>query len=141
MSTPYTETSSERPTVNASTPSVGELLSEVTRDVSTLMRQEVALAKAELKEEATKTGKAAGMLGAAGYAGHLTILFLSIALWMALSDLMDSMGWAALVVAVLWGIAAAVLGMSGRAKLKKVHGPERTVQTVKEIPDALKTNS
>jgi len=118
--------------------SVGELISEVTTDLSTLMRQELELAKVELKQEATKTGKAAGMLGGAGYAGHMTVLFLSIALWWALGNAMGR-GWAALIVAVLWGIAAAVLFSTGRKKMRDVNPkPERTVQTLKEVPDALK---
>ena len=58
--------------------SVGELVGNVTRDLSTLMRQELTLAQAELKTEARKTGKAAGALGAAGFAGYMAVLFLSI---------------------------------------------------------------
>jgi len=66
---------------------LGELLSDLTRDVSTLMRQEVELAKVELKESATKAGKGAGMMAGAAWAGHLTVLFLSLALWWALGQL------------------------------------------------------
>jgi uncharacterized membrane protein YqjE len=118
--------------------SVGELISEVTSDLSTLMRQELELAKAELKEEAAKTGKAAGMLGGAGFAGYMVALFLSIALWWALANVMDE-AWAALVVAALWAVLAAVLAVLGRKKLREVQPkPERTVQTLKEVPDALK---
>jgi hypothetical protein len=118
--------------------SVGQLLGDVTRDLSTLMRQELALAQAELKQEATKTGKAAGVLGGAGFAGYMTVLFLSLALWAGLSNLMDP-GWAALIVAVLWGIVAAVLYTTGRAKLRQVHPrPDRTVETLSNVPDALK---
>lgn len=118
--------------------SVGELISEVTTDLTTLMRQELDLAKAEMKQEAVKTGKAAGMLGAAGFAGYMTLLFLSIALWWALANGMDE-GWAALIVAVLWGVVAAVLAVTGRSRLRQVNPkPERTVQTLKEVPDALK---
>ncbi len=91
--------------------SVGELISEVTTDLTTLMRQELELAKAELKQEATSAGKAAGMLGAAGFAGYMVVLFLSIALWWALANGMDE-GWAALIVAVLWAVVAAVLAVS-----------------------------
>jgi Putative Actinobacterial Holin-X, holin superfamily III len=115
--------------------SVGELVGNVTRDLSTLMRQELALAQAEVKAEVSKTGKAAGALGAAGY---MAVLFLSICLWWALGHLIGN-GWPALVVAVLWGIVGAVLYSSGRKKLKEVHPtPERTVDTLKNVPDALK---
>jgi len=61
--------------------SVGALISDVTSDLSTLMRQELELAKAEVKQEAVKAGRAAGMLGGAGFAGYMVALFLSIALW------------------------------------------------------------
>ncbi len=118
--------------------SVGELLGNVTRDLSTLMRQELALAQAELKAEVNKTGKAAGALGAAGFAGYMTVLFLSICLWWALGHLIGN-GWSALVVAVLWGIVGAVLYSSGRKKLREVNPtPERTVDTLNNVPDALK---
>ena len=131
-------TRTERPEVHGR--SVGELIGEVSSDLSTLMRQELALAKAEVKAEATKTGKAAGMLGGAGLAGYMAALFASIALWWALANGMDE-GWAALIVAALWALVGAVLYSMGRARLKAVHPkPERTVQTLKEVPDALKGN-
>jgi hypothetical protein len=118
--------------------SVGELVGNVTRDLSTLMRQELALAQAEVKAEVSKAGKAAGALGGAGLAGYFAVLFLSISLWWALGDLIGH-GWSALVVAVLWGIAGAVLYSTGRKKLQQVSPtPERTVDTLKNVPDALK---
>lgn len=119
--------------------SVGELIGEVTEDLSTLLRQELALAKAEVKEEATKAGKGVGMLGAAGYAGHLTVLFLSIWLWWAIGTAIGGYAWSALIVAALWGIVAAVLAARGRKELRTVNPkPERTIDTLKEVPDALK---
>ena len=120
--------------------SIGALISDISSDLATLMRQEVALAKAEVKDSATKAGKGAGMLGGAGYAGHLVVLFLSLALWMGLADLIDSLGWAAVIVAVLWAIVAAVLAAMGRKELKKVEGVPRTQETAKRVPDALKGN-
>jgi hypothetical protein len=118
--------------------SVGELVGNVTKDLSTLMRQELALAQAEVKAEVSKAGKAAGALGAAGFAGYMAVLFLSICLWWALGNLIGN-GWSALVVAVLWGIVGAVLYASGRKKLQQVSPtPERTVDTLKNVPDALK---
>jgi Putative Actinobacterial Holin-X, holin superfamily III len=118
--------------------SLGELVGNVTRDLSTLMRQELALGKAELKAEARTAGKAAGALGAAGFAGYMAVLFASICLWWALGNLIGH-GWSALVVAVLWGIIGAVLYSSGRKKLREVNPtPERTVDTLKNVPDALK---
>jgi hypothetical protein len=118
--------------------SVGELLGEVTSDLSTLMRKEMDLAKAEIKEEVAKTGKAAGMFGGAGFAGYMVALFASIAAWWGLANVMDE-AWAALIVAAIWAIVAAVLFVTGRKTMREVHPkPERTVSTLKEVPDALK---
>jgi hypothetical protein len=120
--------------------SVGELLSDVSRDLSTLMRQELELAKAELKAEAVRTGKAVGMLGGAGFAGYMVMLFLSIALWAGLDNVMDA-GWAALIVTAIWAVIAAVLYTTGRGTMRTVNPtPERTVETVREVPGALRGN-
>jgi Putative Actinobacterial Holin-X, holin superfamily III len=118
--------------------SVGELVGEVSRDLSTLMRQELALAKAEMREEAVKSGKAVGLLGGAGLAGYFVLLFLSAALWAGLSNVMDP-GWAALIVAGVWALVGGVLYTTGRDRIRQVRPkPERTVDTLKEIPSALK---
>jgi hypothetical protein len=123
----------------ADTNSLGELLSDVTRDLSTLMRQEVELAKAEAKQSATRAGKGGGMLAGAGIAGHFVLLFLSVALWYTLGELMG-LGWSAVVVAVIWGIIAAILASVGRKELKAIKGMPQTVETVQEIPPTLKPN-
>lgn len=123
----------------AATNSLGDLLGEVSRDLSTLMRQELALAKAELRETATKSAKGAGLMGAAGYAALMAVFFLSIALWWALGYLMGR-GWSGVVVAVIWAVIALVLFLVGRQQLKQVEGLPQTVDTVKEIPEALKRN-
>lgn len=118
--------------------SVGEILADVTRDLSTLMRQEVALAKAELTVSAKQAGKGAGMLSGAAVAGHFVLLFLSIALWWGLGDLFDNLVLSAIVVAILWGVVAAVLAMQGKNELAEVEGAPKTADTVKKIPNALK---
>jgi uncharacterized membrane protein YqjE len=112
--------------------SVGELLGKVTTDLSTLMRQEVELAKVEIKEEATKAGKASGMLVAAGLVGYLILVFLSLALMFALDAVMPT-GWAALITAVVLGLVTAVLFVMGKKRLQQVNPkPEQTVETLKE---------
>lgn len=123
----------------AATTSLGDLLGEVTRDLSTLMRQELALAKAELRETVSASAKGAGLLGGAGYAASMTVLFLSIALWAALSDWLGG-GWAGVVVAVIWAVLAAILYSVGRAQMSKVKGAPQTVETLQEIPDTFKRN-
>ncbi|WP_432245968.1 phage holin family protein [Arthrobacter sp. G.S.26] len=121
----------------ADTTSLGELLGDVTKDLSTLMRQEVELAKAELKQSATRAGKGSGMLAGAGVAGHFVLIFLSLGLMFALGALMP-LGWAAVIVAVLWGIIAAVLASMGRKELKQIKGLPQTTETLSEIPPTLK---
>jgi hypothetical protein len=121
-----------------SSASVGELVGFITRDFSTLMRQELDLAKAEVKQEAIKSGKAAGMFGAAGFAGYMVLLFASIALWWGLANVMDQ-SWAALIVTGVWAVIGVVAYLAGQRQARQIHPtPERTVETVKEIPDALK---
>ncbi len=148
MSAPYPPTfngpppvgahAAEQPVHRSSDASVGELIGSVAGDLSTLMRQEVALAKAELKTEAVKTGKAAGALAGAGFAAFFAVMFLSIALWAALSNVMDE-GWAGLLVALLWAVIGAVLFVMGRSTLRTVEPtPERTVETLGAVPDALR---
>jgi hypothetical protein len=136
LGTPTTEEG--RPDVEDT--SVGTLIGEVTKDLSVLMRQELELAKVEMKAEAKKAGQGAGMFGAAGLAGYMTLLFLSIALWWALSHLVGH-SWSALIVAVLWGVIGAVAFVMGKKKFEQVNPkPERTVDTLSQVPSALKPN-
>jgi len=119
--------------------SIGSLISDISSDLSTLMRQEVALAKAEATQTGTQLGKVAGMFAAAGVAALLLLIFLSNALWGLLDNWMDR-GLAALIVAVLWGIVAAVLALAGKKQLDAVKGLKNTTETAKRVPDALKGN-
>jgi uncharacterized membrane protein YqjE len=112
--------------------SLGEIVGDITTDLGDLMRQELDLAKAELKTEAAKAGKGAGMLGGAAVAGHLVLVFLSLTAVFALDEALPL--WAAaLIVTVVWGVVAAVLAASGRSALKKSN-PQlpKTQQTLKE---------
>jgi hypothetical protein len=123
----------------AATTSLGDLLGEVTRDISTLMRQEFELAKAEVKQTATASGKGAALLGGAGYAASMVVLFLSIALWAALSVLVGA-GWSGLIVAVLWAIVAGVLYAVGKRRMKEAKGVPQTAETLREIPPTFTRN-
>jgi Flp pilus assembly protein TadB len=121
--------------------SVGQLVSQVTSNLSTLMRQELELAKAEVRQEASKAGKAAGMLGGAGGAGYFALLFASLAL-MFLLDTFMPIALAALIVAVLYAIVGAVLYSRGRKQMKSVNPkPEQTVDTLKEDVQWAKTRN
>lgn len=119
--------------------SLGELVGQVSRDLSTLMRQEVQLAKAELKQEAVKSGKTAGMFGGAGFAGYMVLLFVSIAAWWGLAQVVNH-AVAALIVALIWAVIGAVLYAMGRRQARELHPvPQRTAETLQEIPVTLKS--
>lgn len=112
--------------------SLGQIVTDVSNDFATLMKQEVELAKVELKQELTKAGTGAGMLGGAGVSGHFVLLFLSAALMFLLDNWLP-IEVAALLIALLWAVIAAILAAMGRKKLKEAH-PElpKTQQTLKE---------
>ena len=113
-------------------PTVGELVGEISKDLSLLVREEIELAKAEIKEETTKAGKAAGMFAGAGYAGHLVLLLGSLTAVFALANLMD-WAWAALIVTAVWAVVGAVLFVRGRKQMRHVNlKPEQTLETLKE---------
>ena len=122
------------------TSSLGEIISNISGDLSTLVRQELELAKAEVTESATRAGKGAGLLGGAGVAAHLVLVFLSITAWFALDNLLHSLAWSALIVTAFWAVIATVLALMGRQQLSTITGIPRTVETAKHVPDALKGN-
>jgi hypothetical protein len=117
--------------------SIGEAIGDVTRDLSVLVQQELALAKAEVRQTASRTGQTAGMFAGAAIAAFLFVVFLSIALWVAISD-RTGPGWGAVIVAVIWLVAAAVLFLVARTQLKKISGLPQTTETVRQVPNALK---
>lgn len=117
--------------------SLGELFSSVTADLSTLVRQEIALAKAEATQSGKRAGKGAGLLAGAGVSGHFVLLFLSVAACWGLGELIGR-GWSALVVAAVWAVIAAVLAVRGRSELRAVRGLPDTTSTLQQVPSALK---
>jgi hypothetical protein len=134
VTTPAPRDTSEQ----AAETSIGDLIGNISNDLSQLFRQEVELAKAEVKHEASKAGKAAGMLGGAGFAGYLAVVLLSFAAVFGLANVMDA-GWAALIVAAVWAVIGGVLFVTGRGRLKTIDPvPHRTVDTLKEDAQWLK---
>ncbi len=118
--------------------SVGELLSELTRELSTLFRQEVALAKTEMSHKATKAGKDVGFLavgGAIAYAGFLAILAgVVLALGLVLPWWLS-----ALIVGVVVAAIGYFLIRKGQTALKQLDlTPQETVDTLKEDKQWLK---
>src|SRR5215203_7121797 len=107
-------------TSTSSTRSLGEIVGDITQDLSTLIRQEMDLAKSEMKREVTKLGKGAGMFGGAGATGYLMLIFLSLALVYLLDNWMP-VELAALIVALLWGAVTAALALKGRQEIKNAN--------------------
>jgi outer membrane lipoprotein SlyB len=95
------------------------------------------LAKAEIRQAANRTGQAVGMFAGAAIAAFLVILFLSLALWVAISD-RTGPGWGAVIVAAIWLVAGAVLYAVARSQMKKIEGLPQTTETVRQVPNALK---
>ena len=111
--------------------SLGELFSELTSDLSRLVRQEVALARTEVKEEVGRAGKAAAMLAAGGLVAYLALLLASFALAWLLDDVMPR-SLAFLLFVVLHAVVATVLIMQCRRRLWEVSPvPQQTVDTLK----------
>lgn len=112
--------------------SLGELMGEMTAEFSLLVRKELELARAEIREEIGKAGKAGGMFGGGAVAGYMALVLLSFAAAWGLAAAMPR-GVAFLLVGLVYAAAAAVLYMQGRKKLAEVNAvPQQTVETVKE---------
>ena len=111
--------------------SLGELVQLATKDLSLLVSQEIALAKAEIKREATAAGKGAGLFGGAGVTGLFALLFLSVALAFALGK-PTTLGVGFLIVGLLYLVVAAVLALLGKKQVGRVGAPERTIATLKD---------
>jgi len=112
---------------------IGDLVKQLAGQTSTLVRQELDLAKAEMSQKATVAGKGAGLLGGAAVVGLLAAGSLTACLILALSEVIPA--WlAALIVALVMGAIAAVLALQGRNRIRAATPPvpEQTVETVKE---------
>jgi uncharacterized membrane protein YqjE len=127
------------PTQPGETRSIGEIVGDISKDMSTLIQQEMDLAKSELKQEAARIGKGAGMFGGAGLAGHFALFFLSFALVYLLDNWMP-VELAALIAGLVWTMTAAVLAIRGRKEIKEAN-PQlpTTQQTLKEDVQWAKT--
>lgn len=117
--------------------SLGQLLGDLTDDIRNLFRQEVELAKVEVKQEATRAGKAGGKLAAAGVVAFMAWLLLSFSIAWLLAEVMWTwLGFT--IVGVVYAIVAAVLGISGRKQIRNVEPtPDRAVEEAKETKEWL----
>ncbi len=118
--------------------SLGDLFSELAGETGTLVRQEVALAQAELTQKATKIGKNVGYLVVGGAVAYAALLALLTALIIGLGTLIGY-GFSALIVGIVVAIAAVILIMSALNTLKNTDvTPKQTVETIKEDAKWLK---
>ncbi|HVE64650.1 MAG TPA: phage holin family protein [Mycobacteriales bacterium] len=111
---------------------LGALVAEAASEMSTLVRQEIALAKAELGQSVKSAGIGAGAFAAAGATGLLALLFLSLAAIFGLDAAGLSITVSALIVAGFWLLITAGLGLVGKSKMSHIGGVPRTAKTLKE---------
>jgi len=120
--------------------SMGELFKQLSDDLSTLLRQELKLAQAEMTEKGKKAGIGAGMFGAAGIVGMLALLTLTTCLVAALATGM-AVWLAALIVSVVYGALAGGLALIAKKRVSQATPPvpEQTIDSVKEDVQWAKT--
>lgn len=121
--------------------SIGDLLRQLSEETSTLVKQELALARAEIEQQGKRAGKGAGMLGGAGVAGLLTLGALTATL-IGVLDTAMAFWLAALIVTLIWGAIAGVLALQGRNEIQQATPPApQTVDTIKEDVQWAKTRT
>jgi hypothetical protein len=118
-------------------PSVGSLAQSAMADVSTLIRGEVELAKTEISRSAKKAGIGAGAFGAAGVVLAFSAFFLFIAIAEAITALGLPRWISYLIVWAFLVLVAAVAAFIGMRTMKKIEKPERTIESLKDLPEVL----
>jgi uncharacterized membrane protein YqjE len=121
---------------------IGDLLKQLSEQTTTLVRQELELAKAEVSEKGKKAGQGAGMFGGAGVSALLGLGALTAAVITLLDNAMSTQ-LAALIVSVVWFAVAGVLALQGRNKVQEAVPPvpEQTTESVKEDVQWAKTRA
>jgi hypothetical protein len=121
-------------------PTIGRLVADASRDISTLLSKEIELAKSELKVSIRTGGIGAGLLAAAAFVAVLGVIMLSftIVYFINWGGAGLALHWAYLIVTGFWFLAAGLMVWIGINKLKKVTPPEKAIEQGREIPKALK---
>ncbi|MGK5110550.1 MULTISPECIES: phage holin family protein [unclassified Geodermatophilus] len=122
----------------AEEPSIGVLVQSAMADVSTLIRSEIELAKAEVGKSAKKAGIGVGAFGAAGVLLGISLVFLFITIAEFLTWLGLQRWISYLIVWAFYVLLAAIAALVGRAQLKKIEKPERTLETLRELPEVVR---
>ena len=118
-------------------PTVGALVQSAMADVSTLIRSEVELAKAEVGRSAKKAGIGAGAFGAAGVLLGISLVFRFITIAEFLTWLGLQRWISYLIVWAFFVLLAAIAALVGRGQLKKIEKPERTIETLRDLPEVI----
>lgn len=124
--------------VSPADPTIGRLVADASRDISSLIQNEIALAKSELKVSVKNGGAGAGLFGVAAFLGLLAIIMLSVAFAYFLSMTGLHLAWCFLIVFGAYVLIAALLAFLGVRKVKKVRAPERAIRQAKESGQLLK---
>jgi len=119
-------------------PTIGKLVGDATRDISTLISQEIRLAKSELAVSVKAGGIGAGLFVAAAFLLLMVPILGSMTVAYFLSAAGLGLHWAFLIVTGAWVLVAGLLAFVGFLSIRKVRAPERTVRTAKAIPGAFK---
>ena len=121
-------------------PTIGRLVSDATRDISTLINKEIQLAKSELRISLKNGGTGVGLFAAAGFLAVLAVIMLSVAFAYLIHWNGDGLAlqWAFLIVFGAYLLLAALLVWIGVRKVKQVRAPEKAIRQGKQIPGALK---
>ena len=136
---PTTRSDGARPDVpSPDDPTIGKLVADATRDISSLVHNEIALAKSELKVSIKNGGTGAGLFAGAGFLGVLAIIMISVAFAYFLSMTGLHLAWCFLIVFGASRLLAGLLAFSGIRKVKKVRAPERAIRQAKETQSVLK---
>ena len=122
-------------------PTIGRLVTDASRDISSLISQEIALAKSELKVSIKAGGLGVGLFAAAGFVVVLAIIMLSVSIAYFIHWAGLGLHWAFLIVFGAYLLIAGLLVFVGIRKVKQVRGPEKAISQGKEIPRALKGKS
>lgn len=136
---PETAVSQHRGDQPVEDPTIGRLVAETSRHLSTLLRSEIALAKAELKVSVVAGGVGAALIAVAGFLLVLVVILASVALAYALQRWFEiGADWAFLAVAGGYLLVALLLALVAVGRFKKVSAPERTIETTKETVATLR---
>lgn len=137
MSHAYVPETTDRPEVPAlpgkDEPTIGKLVADATRDVSSLVRSEIALAKTELKVSVKAGGLGLGLFAGAAFLGVLAVIMLSVAIAYFLHMTGLHLAFCFLIVFVFYLLLAALLGFIGLKKVKQVRAPERAIHQAQEM--------